>query len=404
MRPGPIDGIVRSAWLWAWLALVPSTARVETFVVSGSVKTFARYESTEIPFIGFTTATGEMSLRLKVTGSPHLPVEAAYVLVPRARSQSTRYWTRLFVAPDPPSYRLDDLRPTWGGNADDHRALGQNLDRLNLRLQAGGINVRLGRQPVAFGVGRLTSPMDVLAPFPNQTLDTEERIGMDAVRIRTGMGDLSEMDLGAVGAPGNLPENGVLFIKPRFRLGSNDVNIMTMRFRRNFLAGFSLQRSIGGAGFWMEQARVDPDGGGEPYDRFLVGLDQQWTDRSYVWGEYHFNGAGRKRFLDCLESLESTAYTEGGVYLLGRDYGSVGMTHQWHPLVKGTVLVTVNLSDGSWQTAPSLEVSVSQDIYLDLGAFLTFGEPMDVDATGLRGGSEFQAYPDAVYTSVRCYF
>ena len=385
---------------------VASSASADSLSVNGHLKTFARYESYGLPFVPSSVGFWDTTLRLKLKGPPSLPFEAAYVLAPRVASHPSFLGTELFTVPDPFSYRLDDLNASLADSDDGCRTLSQNLDRLNGRVHAGKVDVLVGRQPVAFGAGRLVNPIDVLAPFPNQALDTEERVGVDAVRVRVATGDLSEVDAGVVGAEGDLTDNGVLFIKPRFPMGESDVAFMTMRFRRNLLVGWNLQRDLGIAGFWTEGARVAPyDRSEKAYVRVVAGLDRQLTERLYGWTEYHFNGAGRGVFAEYLGLPSSTAYSEGGVFLLGRHYASAGLTYQLHALVNGALQATSNISDGSAQVSPAVEISLLQDLYMDVGGFLTLGRKPALDiTTGTLVGSEFQLYPDMAYTSLRYYF
>jgi len=82
----------------------------------------------------------------------------------------------------------------------------------------------------------------------------------------------------------------------------------------------------------------------------------------------------------------------------------------------GTVLL--NLDDNSWLAAPTLEFNALENLYLATGAFVGFGDQPEVDGTAfsspaspslldptaLEFHSEFGAYSDVWFLSVRYYF
>jgi hypothetical protein len=82
------------------------------------------------------------------------------------------------------------------------------------------------------------------------------------------------------------------------------------------------------------------------------------------------------------------------VYLLGRHYGTLGATYQVTPLLSGVLMAVHNFSDGSWALGPQVEYNIREDVYLTAGAFLFAG----------KARSEFDLYPNLLFTSFRYYF
>jgi hypothetical protein len=58
--------------------------------------------------------------------------------------------------------------------------LSQNLNRLNFNLKTQFGDASVGRMPLAFGVAKSISPNDVLTPIAFNSIDKEERLGVDA--------------------------------------------------------------------------------------------------------------------------------------------------------------------------------------------------------------------------------
>jgi hypothetical protein len=142
----------------------------------------------------------------------------------------------------------------------------------------------------------------------------------------------------------------------------------------------------------------------ERFSRVSSGFDYSFSQGIYVFGEYHFNGAGASS-ADGYEALQAErAYQEGVVYLLGRHYLAPGASYPWTPLLTASLQALVNLTDGSASLTPRLEYSFEQDVVVEAGAFLGVGTSPETDALGtLRFRSEFGG-SDLYFVAVRLYF
>jgi hypothetical protein len=144
------------------------------------------------------------------------------------------------------------------------------------------------------------------------------------------------------------------------------------------------------------------------YGRLTAGIDRSLTSKLYGFLEYHFNGAGSTHPATYALLFSQPAYTRGTVYLLSRNYLSLGATYQAGPLIPLTGLVIWNATDGSFALSPQAEYNISQNIYLGAGAYLGLGRSPLTPILGatvppvLR--SEFGSYPDFAYVSFRVYF
>ncbi len=286
-----------------------------------------------------------------------------------------------------------------------------NLDRFRFTWHGDRLDVILGRQPVSWGSGKIVNPTDVLAPFAFTELDTEYRIGVDAVRLRYAMGAMSELDAGLVlGPDGDMDQNAV-FVRGKTYAGGTDVSVLLMRFRRHRMVGLDMTRAFGGTGVWLETALVSPararDGlPQDDYVRLTAGMDRQLTPRLYAYLEYHLNTAGssdpdRYGFLG-----NDPAYRDGSVYLLGRHYLGTGFSFQLSGLTTISGLVLANLSDGSAFGSLTMEYNVAPNLYLSAGVYLNSGSAPILSDTPpfMEFADEFGSYPDLIYASIRWYF
>jgi hypothetical protein len=355
-------------------------------------------------------ASGDLRLNLMWHPVEKYSLCLAYDLIPTVGGNSAQI-TLPLPPPDPFVYRLADLAPDLfpqPGSATGNFILSQNLDRAYVSGSFGLGDVTLGRQPVAFGSAKVINPMDVLAPFTFQALDKEERTGVDAIRIRTPLGDLGEIDAGWVLGGQGRPDMSAVFVKPRIHVLDTDVTPLIMKFRTHGLLGLDLTRSLGGASVWLETACVaagwfaQRNTAGD-YWRVSAGADYNLADGLYGFLEYHYNGAGEATPADYPADFAKSAYAEGAVYLLGRHYLAPGLSYQLSPLLMVAAQALINLGDGSAFVAPSCSYSFADNVEVSGGFFLNLGRPA-VQAPELEARSEFGMYPGIGFVETKLYF
>jgi hypothetical protein len=324
-------------------------------------------------------------------------------------------------------YRVDDLNALiWPDNPGegDYVALYQNLDRLFVTFHARPFDLFVGRQAIAWGSAKAINPTDIIAPFLYNQIDVEDRIGVDAARLRVPVGALAEVDMGYVAGKDFAWDESAAFARGRFYALETDVVLLVMAFRENALAGLDVTRSIGGAGAWCEAAYAwgrafdnrSVIGDEDDYLRLSAGADYNFDAGIYTFLEYHYNGAGVPDPHDYYENIinNSTAYTDGAVYLFGRHYVIPGISWQATGLTTVSGQVLANLNDGSVLLAPYVEYNAAENLYLSAGGYVAIGEeptaipvPLWLAGPGAvipRFNSEFGAYPSQYYAFLRYYF
>jgi hypothetical protein len=352
----------------------------------------------------FAELLSRLRLKLDYRRSESLSSEIAYELVPSIGDHND-----IMLIPaspsDPLSYRAFDIDEQIYPSDDDEESaiiLLQNLDRAFATISYELLDLYVGRQPVAFGAARVINPTDIIAPYTYNTIAKEERIGVDAMRLKISTGQLGEFDIGYVFGEDLEYEKSAAFIRLRSYIFMTDLTVMTMMFRKNYLLGLDLVRSIGGAGAWIESAYVLAEvGSDDNYLRFSAGTDYSFTDKLYAYIEYHYNGAGEDKPDNYFKNLGKTAYTDGAVYLLSKHYIAPGMTYQVTPLLTFSGQALINMNDGSSLVSPSFEYSLADDVYSEIGAYIGMG---DESNNPLAPRSEFGLYPDRFFISLNIYF
>jgi hypothetical protein len=361
----------------------------------------------------------KLRLKLDFNLSNRMTVSCAYEIT--ARIQDHRFFTgEISMSPvTPPEYRLVDIRKRLypgPGVTPESFAIDQNLDRFMLKVKTDAVDIFVGRQPIAWGSARIISPTDVIAPFAFNELDKEELKGVDAVRVVVPLGTMDELEGGIIAGKRLDPGENAFFLRGRTHQLKTDLSAMAMAFRNHFLFGLDIARSVAGMGLWLEAAYVIPDlfrpdatDKDSPYFRASIGTDFSLNDKTYGFIEYHFNGAGTSRPETSASLFQTTAYRDGSDYLLGRHYLGIGSTYQIAPLLAATGLVLFALSDESLMFAPNFEYNIAENIYLTAGGYLGIGKRPEIIETPPAPQtrllhSEFGAYPDVIYTSIRVYF
>jgi hypothetical protein len=418
--------------------LIPATTRAVDWIdLSGYIKSFAvgihpaQFTNPEAaPEQNFIWANNNRArTNLAIHAAEWLGFDASYDLSLRIQDDDLFTGNPFLFMQAASIYRIDDLNPLlWPDDPGkgDHVALLQNLDRLYATVSTPRFDLYVGRQAIAWGSAKAINPTDIIAPFLYTEIDTEDRIGIDAIRLRVPAGALAELDLGYVAGEDFEWKESAAFARGKFYALETDFSLIAMMFRQNAFAGADVTRSIGGAGGWVEAAYVWADASGDgdstvtreskDYLRLSAGADYNFGAGVYLFLEYHFNGAGAADPRDYTRNIISnpTAYVDGAVYFFGRQYLIPGLTWQATPLASFAAQVLANLGDGSFLVAPYVEYNATDNLYLSAGGYLPVGDdPTAVPFPGNGGdpdnviplfNSEFGAYPAQYYAFLRYYF
>lgn len=293
---------------------------------------------------------------------------------------------------------------------EDRFRVWHDLDRLALTLYTDAADITLGRQAVTWGLSALFPVADLWSRFSPFELDTEEKPGIDAVRVLAYPSEGMELD--AVLADRGSLDDLSAGVRATWSLPSGDLWIGVGKFWREAIA-------LAGGSVLLEDVKLRAEGalpwevddeGGDGEDgladpRITVGAD--WiSGRWVVSGELHFNGVGTGETGDYLARLTSDPrLARGETYYLGRWYA--GALASWQAADRVTLAATalVNLEDPSMALTPGLTWDVGQSARLSLGGLVPFGDPLGFGPGGLPSfRTEFGAYGALGWTQVSVYF
>lgn len=303
------------------------------------------------------------------------------------------------------NYRVEDLNKFLLKNKlyEDHSwQLVQNLDRLYYNYSGENTEFTLGRQIISFGSARTVNPTDILVPFDFLVVDMEQRNGVDALRLKYSLSELSEIDGGVVLGNDLKDENSAAFLTYKLNYKETDYEFLAIRFKEHFLYALDLQGQVFGIGIWLEGAYVNlKQKDDKDYLRVSFGGQYHFSNDMTLFGEYHFNGAGTRKESDYLKVASSTPFSEAGVFLLGRNYLNFGGGYPVNPLIGLSLSLMNNLDDQSSLFVPRVEWNFVEDYFLHMGGFYGIGKrsPSSLDVK-----SEFGSYPKSVFLILKHFY
>lgn len=397
-----------------------------SFNISGYYKSFFSLLSnksvispdglTDMPDFGLVTNSLRLKSLFRISSAVTLNV--AYDVFPSITYKAENESSFLITFLEPSLYRFGDLDPVLypaGNNNEGNFTINNNLDRFFITVKTEKADFFIGRQSISWGSSRVFNPTDIIAPFNFNQLDKEEKSGVDAIRVRVPLGTMNELDAGYVFGDKFRFSQSAFFARAKFNILKSDISILMSGFRGNFLLGFDLSSSIGGAGIWAECALVKTgffikkaEESINSYFRASVGADYNFAGNTYAFIEYHYNSAGNSDPERYLSLFESTPFLDGNVYQMGKHYISLGVNKQLHPLIGFNNLIIFSITDNSLIFSPVLEYNIAENIYISAGGFLGFGKRPEKassqDPSGILLRSEFGTYPNLIYSSFRIYF
>jgi len=221
------------------------------------------------------------------------------------------------------------------------------LDRLWLGTDLGAWRLTLGRQAASFGGGLVFQPMDLFNPFSPVEIDRDFKAGDDMLVLSRPFDDGSEIGVFAVGrrGAGREVDGSASSAAARWRgfLGSVSAEALAGTHLGDPLAALSLSGPMGTAVWRLDLVGQRVDGA----LRLSAVANADWSfvaagRNVYVFGEFYRSAFGLEE--PSLAGLQAKPalrrrVERGELFAIGRHYGSLGATVEWHPLVSQNLLV-----------------------------------------------------------------
>ena len=319
---------------------------------------------------------------------------------------------------DPPGFqgaetidynRRLDLEKSW--QHDKHGTGRLQVDRLNLQWRTGSVDTTIGRQAIGFGRILVFSPLDVIAPFPPDAIDTDVRNGVDALHAIFNYG--LDGQIGAIAVWGEEAEYNSFLGTWSDNWSGMDVLLIGGELRGRNMIGTGLAGSVGTLGLKGEitfhDGKDTDEIDGDLYDSFSVAAVEAWyrfANGISLVTQYLYNGPGADDPEDYPQVLASAPVQEGLTYLLGRHYLIIAPSYEIHPLATLQGLVIYNIDDKSALMRPTLDLSLTDN--LSLQAFWTWhsGDHPEVVSSLLPAvpRSEFGLFGDGGGLFIKWFF
>lgn len=361
---GPaIAGLLAMLILWASPAPCVAAAGVR---LGGHLKSLDLYLDAPPAGLAESGAVSSNSLRLDLN-APLTP-STTFEFAVEGRALYADPAAGVALPGDSPNRRLD-LEKNRREDGWFRQQVG--VDRLNLSGAGEDFDWTLGRQAIGFGRISLFSPLDIIAPFPPDALDTEVRPGVDAARASRYFGLAGQ--LGTALVLGGQRERNSYLVYGETNILGVDLLGLAGELRRRPLAGVGFASQLKGMGIKGEatcfRGKQVNRTGGDRYATFAIAaaeVDYRFANGLILFAQYLFNGAGVDAPSDYPRAAASATVAEGLGYLLGRHYLLSSASYELHPLVTLNGLVIWNLADDSFLLRPMLSVSLADNLALEL--------------------------------------
>ena len=264
-----------------------------------------------------------------------------------------------------PSDTFFNLNRTY---ADDTLAYARHgFYRAYLDTRVVGVDIRVGRQRIAWGSALFWSPIDIINPFDPTQIEREQRVGVDALTVDWDYNDLSRLSL--VYAAHDDPVRDTTAIRWRTNITRFDLGLTTGRFRDDTLAGFDFAGQLGSMGLRGEWTRTWSPVDGQ-YQRAVLGADYSFPNTLAFMVELYYNGQGKNDASD----YDFGRLLSGKIQSLAQRYVGALVGYDISPIWKLQNYYIQNLDDSSEFLYLRLIVSATDNIELAAGTQIFSGK------------------------------
>jgi len=278
---------------------------------------------------------------------------------------------------------------TWNPISEARWNLVHFIDRLYLKQITDILDLTVGRQRISWGTGRVWNPTDLFNPINPTSFAKVEKDGVDAILAKFILGNFT--DLSVVMNPRDKWEGSNFGARFRSNIDGFDVSLMGGSFDKRRVLGIDFAGSILDAGIRGEAivSRIDRTGESS-FVKYILGVDNQFTEEFYALAEYHYNGQGKTH----PQEYDVFALQQGLLLNLGKQFVALQGTYLIHPLVSAVAGYTRSVTDGSGFIIGTVSYSATGTATLSLGGQIFHGDEFE----------EFWYYPTSAYFRLEYFF
>jgi len=265
----------------------------------------------------------------------------------------------------------------------------QTLYRAWLQYETETWQLKLGRQRMAWGVGRIWNPSDRFNPVQATALETEQKLGVDGLDIEYHYSDFGRVQ--SVFAPGRTKHRVARKWAVRWQdtFAENDISLWLGEIAQAQVLALDMTGNI--ADTTARMAWMQSNGGQQgDFSQAILGLDGTWQQPVFPAGlywavEYFYNGAAK-----LIASPLLSDYTQSrSKHLLG-----ILLGYDLSALWRMDMTYLQDLTQNSQFIAPSLRYSATEDLDATVFAQVPTGQSKQGEFTGLHAiiGVKLAAY------------
>lgn len=260
-----------------------------------------------------------------------------------------------------------------------------------IQLEGHGAELTLGRQRIPLGKARLWNPTDLFNPIGPLAIESDQRIGQDAARLRLRI--RRGLWIEGIWSPQDSPDDHRFATRIELTRRRVDASLMVGRFRRDRVLGADLAVNWKGATLRSEATLTDLDRGRQIW-QVVFGGDYTvgWGAGLYVLVEHFYDenrisrtalsgsalgGLGAKAGVKLLGRLQADTFDRFAH--VGRHQTGVGLGYDLTPLWRADLLTLYDWSGPSAIFAPVLTWSARANLEVSASAQLSLGRDEQSD-------------------------
>lgn len=305
---------------------------------------------------------------------------------------------------------IERMDLAWEHTDKPDKFIRTRVERMDLTWTLGRADFDLGRQPVSLGTSHFVGVLDVLAPFAPGDLDSTYKPGIDAVRVRTGLGDTGEAEV--IAAANNPWRDGAAIGRLRYAVKGMDFEAVSGRLRQRTFGGIGWEGDAGKFAVWGEAALFERKKGREPVRGALddaafsgvAGVERFIASGLRAGCAFFYQDFGAHDPDELLAVSSEAPYQEGLAFLASAAYALATLSYEFHPLVSGNLSGLINLVDSSTLWQPVIRASLADNADLSVYGWIGTGPGPRTGPAGVSTLSEFGMTPSGAGTHFRWFF
>jgi len=181
-----------------------------------------------------------------------------------------------------------NLQKAWKLNSS--MVLHTNIERLNINYADAGLNIRIGRQRINWGVTSTWNPNDIFNAFNFLDFDYEERAGIDGANVHYAFENRSGLEI-AYANTGNKAEQ-IVALKYSLNKLNYDIQFIGGSYKNRLTAGAGWAGYIQDAGFKGEVQYLLPQKGTTGHVNMVIEGDYMFKNGWYLSAGFLYYNMG----------------------------------------------------------------------------------------------------------------